>query len=282
MDFPGFELIQKIIDFNPKAGDSPESVEEEEEAEIPPEGPLINPSTASRSLTKDNQDAVGLKRLLAGTQTALGTVQIMVGLVNIGLGAILLSANRGFLNWIGAPYWLGGVFIAAGLMSMLGERFPSPCLVFLTAFMNLASACLAVTAIVLYSVDLGSGQGLRWECNSYETATYRPERRRYRYRYNDYDDQTITPTPYDDRGVREFNRRTNFDICQSTRDVLLVLLGGIDILLIIFAVLQLCVTISATVLGVKALCKNRTEGKPEPDPELYKPLMEDVTTTNTV
>ncbi|KAJ8354589.1 hypothetical protein SKAU_G00221560 [Synaphobranchus kaupii] len=35
MDF-GFELIQKIIDFNPKAGDSPEFVEEE--AEIPPEG----------------------------------------------------------------------------------------------------------------------------------------------------------------------------------------------------------------------------------------------------
>ncbi|KAJ8354588.1 hypothetical protein SKAU_G00221550 [Synaphobranchus kaupii] len=166
----------------------------------------------------------GLKRLLAGTQTALG-------------------------------------FIAAGLMSMLGERFPSPCLVFLTAFMNLASACLAVTAIVLYSVDLGSGQGLRWKCNSYETATYRSERRRYRYRYDDYDHQTITPTPYDDRGVNEFKRRTNFDICQSTRDVLLVLLGGIDILLIIFAVLQLCVAISATVLGVKALCKSRTEGK---------------------
>ncbi|KAJ8398404.1 hypothetical protein AAFF_G00426590 [Aldrovandia affinis] len=210
----------------------------------------------------------GLRRLLAGTQTTLGTVQIMVGLFNIGLGTVLLSTQSYFLESIRAPYWLGGLFIASGVMSILSDRFPSPCLVFLTACMNLANACLAVTAIVLYSVDLGIGHNLSRECGSYH-----PARERYRY-------WETTAYP-DEGGIQEEYRKRNFELCQSTLNLVMVMLSVIDIVLIVFAVLQLCVTISATVLGVKAMWKNRREGKLKPDLELFMPLLEEVTTNPT-
>ncbi|XP_061104782.1 transmembrane protein 176B-like [Conger conger] len=211
----------------------------------------------------------GLGRLLAGTQRALGTVQIMVGLFNIGLGVILLNVNHSDLFWICAPYWLGGVFIAVGIISILSERFPSPCMVFLTAFMNLASACLAVTAIVLYSVDLASVLRLGYRCARFEPAASRSDR------YDRYDRYERTTSSPEKLLEQEQLRWENFELCRDVRHMLLVMLGGIEILLILIAVLQLCVTISAAVLGLKALCKNRREGKPEQDPELYKPLVEE-------
>ncbi|KAG7469566.1 hypothetical protein MATL_G00130320 [Megalops atlanticus] len=212
----------------------------------------------------------GLRRLLAGTLSALGIVQIMVGLFNIGLGVILLNGSDSYLYWIGAPYWLGGLFIAAGIMSILGERFPSPCLVFLTTCMNLASACLAVTAIVLYSVDLAKGYNFSWSCKSYEHEYTSNSYNRRRYW-----ETTISP---EDRIQKESLRRKNFEICHNARSILIVLLGGMDVLLIIFAVLQLCVTISASALSVKALRKNGRQGKPKAEPELCKPLLDEITT----
>ncbi|XP_036393740.1 uncharacterized protein LOC118783920 [Megalops cyprinoides] len=217
----------------------------------------------------------GLRRLLAGTLPALGIIQILVGLFNIGLGVILLNGRDwSFLSWNGTPYWLGGLFIAAGIMSILGERFPSPCLVFLTTCMNLASACLAVTAIVLYSVDLANGYNLSWSCKSYE-----PESTSNSYNRRRYWETTISP---EERSQKESLRKKNFEICHNARSILIVLLGGMDVLLIIFAVLQLCVTISASVLSVKALCKNGRQGKPKADPELCKPLLDEITTNPTV
>ncbi|XP_035246037.1 membrane-spanning 4-domains subfamily A member 8-like [Anguilla anguilla] len=216
----------------------------------------------------------GMRRLLTGTQTSLGTVQIMVGLINIGLGAVLLSVQYyTVLSWTSAPYWLGAVFIAAGLMSILGERFPSPCLVSLTAFMNMASACLAVTAIVLCSVGLAQGLSAHRMCRLYETSPYQRES------YYGYGRPTLSP---EELRVKDQLRRTNFEMCQSMGNILSVMLGGIYVLLILFAVLQLCVSIATTVLGIKALCNNSTKGKAEPDPELYKPIVEEVTTTPTV
>ncbi|XP_036393737.1 transmembrane protein 176B-like [Megalops cyprinoides] len=219
----------------------------------------------------------GLRRLLAGTLSALGTVQIMVGLFNIGLGVIHLNESNTFLSWSGAPYWLGGLFIAAGIMSVLGERFPSSCLVFLTTCMNLASGCLALIAIALYSMDLVNeydGFHVSRSCKSY-APEYGPDS----YNRRRYWETTISP---EERSLKESLSRKNFEICHNTRNILLVLLGGMDILLIILAVLQLCVTVRACSLSMKALCENRGEGKPKPEPELYRPLLDEITTNPTV
>ncbi|KAA0702749.1 hypothetical protein E1301_Tti024134 [Triplophysa tibetana] len=53
------------------------------------------------------------------------------------------------------------------------------------------------------------------------------------------------------------------------------ILGGLDIMMIVLAVLQLCVTISFCVLTLNALCKKSGAAKSVEDPQLYKPLLED-------
>uniref|UniRef100_UPI003AAFCCD3 membrane-spanning 4-domains subfamily A member 15-like n=1 Tax=Centroberyx gerrardi TaxID=166262 RepID=UPI003AAFCCD3 len=161
----------------------------------------------------------GLKRLLANTQSALGTIQIMVGLLNIGLGKIVISNNSWFLRSLRAPYWLGAVFIAVGIVYILAEKFPSLCLVGISASMNLLSAALSITGIVLYA-DLGPGR---------------------------------------------------------------MLLGGLDALLIVLAVLQLCVSISSAVLSIKALCKYQQEqNEITEEVKYYKPLLDITSTTSPV
>ena len=36
-------------------------------------------------------------------------IQILVGILNLGLGPILLNSTVGTLLYLGVPYWLGGV-----------------------------------------------------------------------------------------------------------------------------------------------------------------------------
>ncbi|KAM8868904.1 uncharacterized protein AB9W97_016511 [Spinachia spinachia] len=95
--------------------------------------------------------------------TALGTMQIMAGLFNIGLGPGRTSTGSGDLSSLGAAYWLGSVFVLTGIMSILAGQFPSSCLVGFTVFMNIAGAIFAVTGIVLYVVDLRKASVL-WMC----------------------------------------------------------------------------------------------------------------------
>ncbi|XP_023254437.1 membrane-spanning 4-domains subfamily A member 15, partial [Seriola lalandi dorsalis] len=96
--------------------------------------------------------------------TALGTIQIMVGLFNIGLGPGRTSTHPGDLTGMGAAYWLGAVFIISGIFSILAGQFPSSCLVGFTVFMNIAAAIFAITGIVLYAIDLGDAS-LLWMCD---------------------------------------------------------------------------------------------------------------------
>ncbi|XP_048116848.1 uncharacterized protein LOC125305861 isoform X2 [Alosa alosa] len=138
-----------------------------------------------------------LRGLLGGTQSALGTIQIMIGLLNIGFGAILHASYSTYnvVTESGASYWLGGLFILCGVLCILAEKCPSACLVFITGLMNI----------------------VMWE--------------------------------------------------------------GMGIIMIIFAALQLCIAISASVVAFKAVCKRDT---PVQDPELNKPLVDEVLSYPTV
>uniref|UniRef100_A0A3Q1IYH4 Uncharacterized protein n=1 Tax=Anabas testudineus TaxID=64144 RepID=A0A3Q1IYH4_ANATE len=96
--------------------------------------------------------------------TAIGTIQIMVGLFNIGLGPGRTSTRPGDLTSVGAAYWLGAVFIVTGILSILAGQFPSSCLLGFTVFMNIAGAIFAITGIVLYAIDLANAS-LLWMCD---------------------------------------------------------------------------------------------------------------------
>uniref|UniRef100_A0AAZ3PGW1 Uncharacterized protein n=1 Tax=Oncorhynchus tshawytscha TaxID=74940 RepID=A0AAZ3PGW1_ONCTS len=184
-------------------------------------------------------------RLQANSQSALGTIQIMVGVLNIDLGAILVSTD-----------YYTGRFIAVGIMCILAEKFPSPCLVGINMLTNLSGASLAIAGIVLANCHFW------WSCN---------------------DDDYIWRDDYYGSQVRQLPSHPQRDRllakCKDAKQVSRMLMNALDIVLIVPAVLQLCVTISSAVLGLKALYKDGKEGKENiQDLEQHKPLLEEVTT----
>ncbi|XP_056617757.1 uncharacterized protein LOC130432435 [Triplophysa dalaica] len=180
-----------------------------------------------------------LKGKLTETQTALGIVQMIVGVICIVLGAIL-EGNNIFNNLMEtkAPFWLGGVFLAIGIVCILAAKFPSPCLLVIAVSLNMASAALAITAVVLCSVDLAGGSNQN--CDYYDHSGY------------------------------EDNKKQLKENCLYYKHLNQMILGGLDIILIVLAVLQLCVTISFSVLTLKALCKKSGTAQ---EPQLHEPLL---------
>ncbi|KAM7421430.1 hypothetical protein PAMA_015523 [Pampus argenteus] len=165
------------------------------------------------------------ERLMQSTVTAaLGTIQIMVGLFSIGLGPGRISTHPEDLANLGAAYWLGGVFITVGIVSIFADRYPSLCSVGFTVFMNIIGSIFASIGIVLYSRDLADPSVLGM-CD--------------RGRYNARDE--------------------NNDACRGVAAYAQYLLTGMDITSIILAALQLCVSISFVVLGIKALVNRKEE-----------------------
>ncbi|XP_074540489.1 uncharacterized protein LOC141801373 [Halichoeres trimaculatus] len=89
-----------------------------------------------------------------GVTAALGTVQIMVGLFNLGLGPGRTSLHPEDFSHLGVAYWLGGVFLVCGIISVLAGRFPSVCSVIFAVFMNIMGSVFSIVGIVMYSIDL--------------------------------------------------------------------------------------------------------------------------------
>ncbi|KAL3980173.1 Rho-associated protein kinase 2 [Sarotherodon galilaeus] len=188
------------------------------------------------------------------------TLQIMIGLLNIGFGLILSSP---YIGYLGFPFWLAALFIIFGIMCILSEKYPSPCLVILTVILNLTGVAFAITGITLYGislVDIGYWRNYDYNCyNGYNG-------------YNDYwyGRETIRPPSLEEKLLQEK--------CLEGQAVLEMLQRSISAVMIILSVLELCVVISSAVLGIKALRnKEKGQNKSTDDPELYKPLLEEVT-----
>ncbi|KAM9783308.1 uncharacterized protein ACB057_015624 [Neosynchiropus ocellatus] len=194
-----------------------------------------------------------LRRLQGGSLSALGALQILVGLLNIGLGTIMILTLRGYwweMEELQYPYWLGGLFILFGIFCILSERFPSPCLVTITVILNLCGIAFAITAVVLYSISIAEIDfwGL---CRDHD--------------YWDNRSENLTPTP----ASREKEN------CLRAKSLTLMVVQGINSLLIILSALQLCLSISSSVLGIKALRKRQDPvEKANLDPEMYSPILE--------
>uniref|UniRef100_A0A3Q3WVP0 Uncharacterized protein n=1 Tax=Mola mola TaxID=94237 RepID=A0A3Q3WVP0_MOLML len=202
-----------------------------------------------------------LKRVQKTNQSVLGALHIMVGLLNIGLG-VILCLSRGGSGWqmdfTMFPFWLGGLFIWFGVMSILSEKCPSPFLVILNVMANLTGVAFAIAAIVLYSINLG-GIWFGWICDDYESGYIYPE----------------GSTPFAKNWMEK---------CWEVKAMILVsmLTRSINAVLIVLSVLELCVSVSSAVLGIKALwCGEKRENQVTNDPEQYKALLEEVTTNST-
>lgn len=184
----------------------------------------------------------------------------MVGMLNVGLGAILTTA-RGYWEALVFPYWLGAVFIFLGVMCILSERFPSPALVIINVILNLAGVGFAITALIFYGVTLDDMRWwwTWWGCRPHD----------YEYWYGSDDTPLSSVSP---------EQLIIIEKCEEGRKLALMMVRSVDVVLVVLSVMELCVSISAVVLGIKALTKRGKGGNKDTEgPENYKAL-QDATT----
>ncbi|XP_049438814.1 high affinity immunoglobulin epsilon receptor subunit beta-like [Epinephelus fuscoguttatus] len=203
-----------------------------------------------------------LRKVQGSSQSILGALHIVVGLLNIGFGVILLSSHGGSWWSMGDeafPFWLGALFVLFGIISIVSEKCPSPCLVIINVILNLAGVGFAIASIVLYGINIA----VVWvwvECDN-----------NYNYDYYSRHRPTATPSP------GEENLKEN---CLKGEEMVLMLLTSINAVLIVLSALELCLVISSAVMGIKALrSSEKEEDKEIADPEHYKPLLVEVTST---
>uniref|UniRef100_A0A8C1TYL3 Transmembrane protein 176A-like n=1 Tax=Cyprinus carpio TaxID=7962 RepID=A0A8C1TYL3_CYPCA len=202
----------------------------------------------------------GMKGKLKDVHTALGIVQMIIGVLNIVAGIVLQCLGSWFTmgRIAQGPFWLGSMFLVVGIVCILTAKFPSSCLLIIGIILNVVGAALAITAVVLYSVDLANDHIYEnCETSSYQYSRYKG----YGYHYD-------TPSPEDTRRK---------EMCLYYKNLNEMILGGLDITMIVLSVLQICVTISFCVVTGKALRKEDEDVKSVEDPELHKPLLEDTT-----
>ncbi|XP_057689136.1 membrane-spanning 4-domains subfamily A member 8-like isoform X2 [Corythoichthys intestinalis] len=198
-----------------------------------------------------------LRGIVGTAQSVLGALHIMVGLLNIGLGAILMSSG-GASGWqmdvTGFPHWLGALFILFGIICILSEKFPSPCLVLVNVILNFSGIAFAITGIALYSENL-AGVYLWSVCRDDDDYYYSRNR------------PTLSPA-----GL-EYQSR-----CFVGKDLIMNLVRGIHSVAIVLCVLELCLVVSSFVLAIKSLRRNghdddgQQQSPDQPD-SVYKPLL---------
>ncbi|XP_073703466.1 uncharacterized protein [Garra rufa] len=197
----------------------------------------------------------GMKGKLKDVHTAFGVVQMIIGVLNIAVGIVFtcLGFYYNIFRIAFGPFWIGSVFLVVGILCILSAKFPSSCLLVIGMILNVVCAAFAITAVVLYSVDLAIDHTNVY-CDNYNY--YYPS-------YNDYGNRYRTPTPEDIRKT---------EMCLYYRNLSEIIFRGLDIMMIVLSVLQLCVSISFCVLTGKALCKKDEDAKSMEDP-----LLEDAT-----
>ncbi|XP_069031449.1 membrane-spanning 4-domains subfamily A member 6C-like isoform X1 [Embiotoca jacksoni] len=170
-----------------------------------------------------------LRRVQRASQSVLGALHIMVGLLNIGLGAILCSSD--LPSVYAYPYWLGGMFILFGITGILSEKFPSPCLVVVNVILDLAGVGFAIAAVVLYSINVFVMR-LRLMLDREDNEFYQ---------------QHTTAPPAEE---------ILWEKIWEGKELTMVLLRSINGVLIVLSVLEICLAVSSAVVGIKALRSN--------------------------
>ncbi|XP_032076911.1 membrane-spanning 4-domains subfamily A member 15-like [Thamnophis elegans] len=158
-----------------------------------------------------------LETFLKAEPKVLGAVQILIGLIHIGFGAVsLLSSSHEFRAFSangGYPFWGGIFFISSGSLCVSAANSPNHTLVKSSAGMNITSAIMSLAGIFLYIADL----------IGYSVS------QRYSSLYPRYSGEYTT-------------------------DGLSTVGCGLSSVLLLFSVLEFCVTVSLAHFGCQAAC----------------------------
>ncbi|XP_048044441.1 membrane-spanning 4-domains subfamily A member 12-like [Megalobrama amblycephala] len=127
----------------------------------------INPQvTQNTVMSDDGREARGayhnttLTRFFKAQPKALGTVQIMIGVVCFLFGIIQSSGGYPSILLVsGITYWGSLIYISAGSLSVAAQNKLHPCVVKASLVMNVFSAITAGVAIVLMSIEIAVLRG---------------------------------------------------------------------------------------------------------------------------
>ncbi|XP_056610012.1 uncharacterized protein LOC130426993 [Triplophysa dalaica] len=178
-----------------------------------------------------------VKKERMSIENALGIVQIIVGILNIVAGILFMNGgiNDYIMMW-NTPFWLGSVFLISGVMTILEYCIGSYVVLFLTVILNEANGLMALIGVSMYSWDF---VGTR----SYSAYDYLP---------------ALTP-------------EQRMESLLYIKDWIAMTRGALDIVMIVFTILQFCANITFVVMSVKAYVLN------DDDPQLHKLLPEENT-----
>ncbi|XP_059195872.1 transmembrane protein 176B-like [Centropristis striata] len=198
-----------------------------------------------------------LRRVQGGSQSALGATQIMVGVINIVLGIIVGNNSGDYWHTVDDwyPVMLGFLFAAFGTMSILSEKYPSPCLVIASVIANLAGVAFAIAAITLYCFF---DMGLYGLCQRSDTE----------YWFGEW--ITMPRIPSVEEKI----------MMEKCREAATMARKAFFTFPAMMSVLELCLVISSAVLGIKSLVRSQKENnKTSVDPNLYRvPLLKEIST----
>ncbi|XP_060612848.2 membrane-spanning 4-domains subfamily A member 8-like [Anolis sagrei] len=119
-----------------------------------------------------------LEKLLKVETKTLGAIQIMIGLMHIGLGCIAILTLLSGFHYIpfgatsGYPFWGGLFFISTGSLAVSSEKYLNGSLVRCSVGMNIMSAVIALTGIMLYIAELVVTTAYPYYYNPYDSDSY--------------------------------------------------------------------------------------------------------------
>ncbi|XP_061088947.1 membrane-spanning 4-domains subfamily A member 4D-like isoform X2 [Conger conger] len=92
-------------------------------------------------------------KFLKGDPKALGTVQIMIGVMEVLFGIVLAINAESLAVYSGIVFWGALMFISSGALSVAASNKPNNCLVRAALVMNILCTIAAAIAIILLSLD---------------------------------------------------------------------------------------------------------------------------------
>ncbi|XP_049335242.1 membrane-spanning 4-domains, subfamily A, member 17C.1 [Astyanax mexicanus] len=138
---------------------------------------VFSPQTGTSETQQNVSSGGSLKKFLKGEPKALGTVQIMIGLLMFLFGIVISNnAQPAITVYSGISFWGSLLFIVTGSLAVSASNKLHRCVVNGALTMNVFSTITAAIAIILLSMDLvfsqpcyydyDYGYGSRYRCSS--------------------------------------------------------------------------------------------------------------------